>query len=271
MRRALIVATAVLALAACDSAADDAVRVDLRAGAVYRYDVSYVSDTTGGGSGPLPSVTRTERVVSVGQTLGDLRGLTVVESSEANAYDPTAMGLSRTWYRPTDDRFEEVAYEFLGDAIGTFGLKQGTPDPTLPRLVRQALARRVGARGGDGGGIIRGPQTRTPARIVIEYPAETGRTWTHFETAEVGLRSTREVVGTETIRTPAGTFRCAVVRTRLYTGDSALDDTEWTDWIAGVGLVQRHIVYRDQQATDEAGNFIGLVTTTQTDRLVAAE
>ncbi len=272
MRRVLIVATAVLALAACDSAADDAVRVDLRSGTALRYDVSYVSDTTGGGSGPLPSVTRTDRVVSVGQTLGDLRGLTVVESSETNPYDPTLSARERTWYRPTGDRLEEAAYEFLGDYPGTFGLKRGAADPALPRLVRLALSRHAAARGDDGdGGLIRGPQMRTPARIVIEYPAETGRTWTHFEGTEIGLRSTREVVGTETIQTPAGTFRCAVVRTRLYLGTSAVDDTDWVDWIGSVGLVLRRIIYRDQQVTDEAGNPIGTVTTTQTDRLVAAE
>jgi hypothetical protein len=270
MRRALLLpaVAALLAVAACDSAADDAVRVDLRAGTTLRYDVSYVSDTTGGGSGPLPPVRRTERVVSVGQTLGDLRGLTVVESREQNAYDPALMGLSRTWYRPTDDRFEEVAYEFMGDAVGTFGLKQATADPALPRLVRQALARHAAARGG--GGIVRGPQTRTPARIVIEYPAETGRTWTHFEAPEIGLQSTREVVGTETVRTPAGTFRCAVVRTRLFDGDVEDSSIGWTDWIGSVGLVQRRIVYR-QDAFDESGAPLGLVTTTQTDLLVAAE
>lgn len=269
MRRTLIAVAALLAAAGCDSAADDAVRVDLRAGATLRYDVSYVSDTTGGGSGPLPSVTRMERVVSVGQTLGDLRGLTVVESSETDPHDPTFSALGRTWYRPTDDRFEEVAYEFLGDATGTFGLKQAAPDPALPRLVRQALARRGAARGGDDGGIIRGPQMRSPARIVIEYPAETGRTWEHFDTGS--FRSTREVVGTETIRTTAGTFRCAVVRTRLFDGRVDDGSTDWTDWIGSVGLVQRRIVYREPAGVDAAGDPIRPVATTQTDRLVAAE
>ncbi len=269
MRHALAAVAALLTVAACDSATDDAVRVDLRAGTVLRYDVAYVSDTTGGGSGSLPSVTRTDRVVAVGQTLGDLGGLTVVESSETNPYDPALMGLSRTWYRPADDRFEEVAYEFLGDAVGTFGLKQAAPDPTLPRLVRQALARHAAARGGDDGGIIRGPQTRTPARIVIEYPAETGRAWEHFDTD--GFRSTREVVGTETIQTPAGTFRCAVVRTRLFMGPTLLDDTDWVDWIGSVGLVQRRIVYREPAGMDAAGDPILPVATTQIDRLASAE
>lgn len=268
MRRSLLLpaVAALLAIAACDSTTDEAVRVDFRAGTTLRYDVSYRSDTTGGGSGPLPSVTRTDRVVSVGQTLGDMRGLTIVESREENPYDPTLIGLSRTWYRPTDDRFEEVAYEFLGDAIGTFGLKQATADPTLPRLVRQALARHAAARGG--GGIVRGLQTRTPARIVIEYPAETGRTWEHFDTD--GFRSTREVVGTETVRTPAGTFRCVAIRTRLFFGAAAIDDTDWIDWIGSAGLVQRRIVSR-QDAFDESGAPLGLVTTTQTERLTSVE
>lgn len=278
MRRALIAVAALLALAACDSAADDAVRVDLRAGAVLRYDVSYVSDTTGGGSGPLPSVLRTERVVSVGQTLGDLRGLTVVESSETFPGDPPVEALSRTWYRPTADRFEEVAYEFLGDGIGTFGLKTAAGDPTLPRLVRQALARHSAARGGDDGWVIvRGPQTRTPARIVLEYPADTGRTWTHFDRDGTSV-STREVVGSEMVQTPAGSFRCAVVRTRVFTvfntpefTGRVEDDIEWTDWIGSVGLVQRRIVYREPSGMDAAGNLIRPVATAQTDRLVAAE
>ncbi len=274
MRRALLLpaVAALLAIAACDNADDDALRVDLNVGASLRYAVTYASDTTGGGSGPLPSVTRVEHVVAVGQTLGALRGLTIVESSETNAVDPTLSALDRTWYRPTDDRLEEVAYEFLGDYAGTFGLKRAAVDPALPRLVRQALARHAAARGDDGGSIVRGPQTRTPARIVIEYPAETGRTWTHFDSD--GFRSTREVIGTETVQTPAGAFRCAVVRTRL---SFALPEgsIDWVDWIGSVGLVQRRIVYRDQEALDEAGTSLGLVTTTQierlTERLVAAD
>ncbi len=270
--RLAVLASLVLLVAACDNSADDAVRIDLRAGATRRYEVSYVTDTTGGGRGSLPTVVRTDRVIAVRQTLDSLRGLTVVESTEANPYDPTGTSQTRIWYRPSEDRFEEVAYEFVSESVGTFGLRASRPaglDPSLPRLVQQAIADRVAARQG-GGGINRGPQTRTPARIVIEYPAETGRAWTHFDVDGV-FRSTREVIGTETVETPAGTFRCAVVRSRLMFGDTADDTIDWLDWIADGGLVQRRIVYRDQIATDEDGNEIGTVTTTQTDRLVAVD
>jgi hypothetical protein len=272
LMRLAALASLVLLVAACDSADDDAVRITLRAGEMRRYEVAYATDTTGGGRGTLPTVVRTDRVVGVGQALDSLRGLTVVESTEANPYDPTGTSQTRMWYRPSADRLEEVAYEFVSESVGTFGLRSARPgelDPSLPLLVRQAVAARGTARPG-GGGVVRGPQARTPARIVLEYPAEAGRVWTHFE-VDSFFRSTREVVGMETVQTPAGTFRCVVVRTHLIFGGAPDDSIDWVDWIAAAGLVQRRIVYRDQILTDEQGNEIARVTTTQTDRLAAAE
>ena len=120
-------------------------------------------------------------------------------------------------------------------------------------------------------GIAIEPTFREPARIVVEYPAEAGRTWQHYSLEdELDLVSTREVVGLETVTTPAGTFPCVIIRTRLFFGRAEDDTIDWFDAIASVGLVRRTIAYR-QQAYSPEGTDLGPLVTTQTETLVAAE
>lgn len=274
--RLAALASLVLLVAACDRSDDDAIRVDLQVGQELRYTTRFVSDGLLYTDGPVDVSGRlVERVVSSRQRLGDLRGLTVVELEQVEDDRPDVTYNTRTWYRPSDERLEEIAYEFYGDGYAGMGSLRtaAVGDPALPRLVRLAMARQRAARsGGDstGGTLNAGPQVRETPRIVLEYPAETGRTWTHFVLdGDLPSRDfSREVVGTETITTPAGTFRCVVVRSRspFYPTDDAF---VWLDWIADVGLVRRTLVSRDP-VTVADGSVVESVTTESVE-LVAVE
>ena len=273
MRLAALVSL-VLLVAACDSADDGPPRVDLQPGAELRYTTRFTTDGLFSGEAPLEETGRiVQRVVSVGQPLGRLRGLTVVESEQVEDDRPETTFRTRTWYRATDERLEEVAYEFYGDGPGgTGGLRPaGRVDLTLPRLVRRALDR-AGRRltGRDSSWTFTGVRVRETPRVVLEYPAEAGRRWTHI-VLDGGAPSagvSREVVGTETITTAAGTFRCIVVRSEgLFVAPGG--SFEWLDWIADVGLVRRTIVSRDPVVNGDGS--AGASVSTERVELVAVD
>lgn len=267
LHRCLAFAAAVLLVAGCDSAQEDG-QIQLRPGTTLRY-----ANALSGPNGSSVQGERTERVVGADQSLGDLQGLTLTESVVTWSDAPGLTFGARVWYRPSKIRFEEVAYQFFGDAPATGGLRGvATADPTLPRLARLALARHRATRpAGDDPPDCSyncAVTVRETPRILLEYPAETGRTWTHWIEDEY-YSSTREVVGTEMITTPAGTFRCVVVRSRIFNGTVEDATVDWVDYLSDVGLVRRRLVYR-YPATDgpEPG---GLVFSTQDEELVAVE
>ena len=271
MRLAALVSL-VLLVAACDSTDDGPLRVDLQPGTELRYTTRYATDGRLFGGSPQEEAGRlVQRVVSTGQPLGRLRGLTVVESEQVEDNRPGTIFRTRTWYRPTDERLEEIAYEFYGDGSGgTGGLRPaGGADPTLPRLVRRALERAGrGLAGGDSSWA--GVRVRETPRVVLEYPAEAGRRWTHIvldgDAPAAGVA--REVVGTERITTPAGTFRCVVVRSEgLFVTPGG--SFEWLDWIADVGLVRRTIVAREPVVN--ADGSAGESVSTESAELVAVD
>jgi len=274
MRLAALVSlvSLVLLVAACDSTDDGPPRVDLQTGTELRYTTLFVTDGRLFGDAPVDETGRiVQRVVSTGQALGSLRGLTVVESEQVEDSRPETTYRTRTWYRPSDDRLEEVAYEFYGDgAGGTTGLRAaGGVDPTLPRLVRRALER-AGRSLAGGDSSWTGVRVRETPRVVLEYPAETGRRWTHFvldgDPPASGV--SREVVGVETITTAAGTFRCVVVRSEgLFVTPGGR--FEWLDWIADIGLVRRTIVSREPVVNDDGS--AGESVTTESVELVAVD
>lgn len=242
----LLGAVALLLLAsACDSAGDTFSRVDLEVGQRLEYETRYIGDGFFEGEAPYDVTGRlVERVAARNQTLEGRRGLTVVESESTDSESPGLTFRATTWYRPTAVRLEEIAYRFSGDGPALGGLRPAAPlaDPSLPRLVNRFLAEHAAARPGDGDECPYNCETtfRDPARIVIEYPADAGRTWTHFDLD--GFSSTREVLEMGSITNSAGTFLCAVVRTRL--SDRSDRELDWIDWIGEAGLVQRRITYR---------------------------
>ena len=272
MRFAALVSL-VLLVAACDSTDDGPLRVDLQPGTELRYTTRFTTDGRLFGESPQDEPGRIiQRVVSTGQSLGRLRGLTVVEAELVEDNRPGTTFGARTWYRPTDERLEEVAYEFYGDGPGPVGLRPaGGADPTLPRLVRRALERAGrGLAGGDSSWTFGGVRVLETPRVVLEYPADAGRRWT-YSVPDGGppvQGVVREVVGEETITTPAGTFRCVVVRTYGLFGILG-GNGEWLDWIADVGLVRRTIVAREPVVN--ADGSAGESVSTESAELVAVD
>jgi len=97
---------------------------------------------------------------------------------------------------------------------------------------------------------------RDDPRIVLEYPLRPGRTWVSFEEP---FLETREVVGHGALRVEAGNLGAVEILTR-----APEIGAEFTDWIAPIGLVARHlevdIVFPDENTTVHAVQHTELVS-----------
>lgn len=245
-----------LLVSSCDSTEETFSRVNLRVGQQLDYEVQYTDDGLFNGVEAYEASGRlTERVVSSGQTLEGRTGLTIVEVELVEYGEPDVTFKVTNWYRPTDARLESVAYRFSGDGPGADGLRSASPTASLAdRLVNDA--QRLGGDDPDCPFNCATTLWEQP-RIVLEYPSYIGQSWTH--TVSAGrIFTTREVIGNETIKTPAGTFPCVVIRTRpLETGDRSFDSV---DWISTVGLVQRRITYRTPVTLDDGSQVESVLT-----------
>lgn len=255
MRR-LALLLPLLLLTACDSQDDD-LRVRLDPGTTATYRAEFTEVRPGEPDAVIATGTLTQRVVADGQTVKGQRGLTEVLVTGTGDYG----GAVRLWYRAGDRQLEEVAY-----SVSLFGattpLKAAAADPTLPIGVQRRIAAVLGKTAGGDSVIV-----RTPPRIVLEYPLEAAQSWTHFVADDIPLRSTRTVLGQETVETPDGDHACWQVRTVLFFGADELTDIDWVDCLDADGLVARTIQYRDIPVTGPTGEPTG-GTVTQIERTV---
>lgn len=245
-RRTVPYAAALLtlvAVAACDSQAPDAVALAVGTRTAYRSETFQV-DADGRDSLLLFHYDTTQRVVATDQTVQGQRGLTEVHITSSHAPGQT----DRMWYRVGRDRLEDVAYAVSGLFTP---LRQPAPSAFdgsgLPPLVAAHVAARLaaGRSAGPAGTADDSVRVRTPPRLVFEYPLEEGRTWTHFDLVAEGqdfdFRSTRTVLGERTVRTPEGERSCRDVRTVLFFDGEADDAFDWVDCVDADGLVERTI------------------------------
>lgn len=254
---ALLVAS--LALAAC--ASDDGMRVVLVPGTTATYSTEVTQSVAGRPDSLIYTATATQRVLADRQTVQGQRGLTEVAVDFTEGGRP--LGTSRVWYRADDERLSDIAY---ADGVLLLPLRSATavafaaPSGTLPILLQRRLADH--ARVGGDSVTVR----RTP-RIVAQYPLEAGRTWLHFDLGDEGydFRSTRTVLGQETVATPAGDRVCWQIRSVLAFAGAPEDTFDWVDCLDADGLVLR--VFRSRfQGTTQTGDPIGEVV--QTERTV---
>ena len=255
MRR-LALLLPLLALTACDSG-DESFRVRLEPGTTITYRSEVAEVRAGAPDSVIVSGTLTQRVVADGQTVAGQRDLVEVLVSGTGPFS----GVTRLWYRTGDRRLEEVAYAF-GAMVGPVATLKAAPgDPTLPPGVRRRLGE--AARGAGGDSVV----VRTPPRIVAQYPLVAGRTWAHFATEDTDLRSTRTVLGLESVATPEGDRACWQIRTVLFFGEDPLTNIDWLDCLDEDGLVARTIRYLDIPVTGPTGEPTGR-TMTQVERTV---
>lgn len=246
--RALLTLLLALGLAACDAAAPDtSLRVALSPGLRTEYAVTS-SEETADGALTESTATVTMEVVDTAATLEEAAGF--AQATGLTEVSVSAGGeTSRVWYHAAADGLAEVAYEGSGaSALRRSEALLGSP--TLPLPIRRWLGEAdTGAR--------RTPVVRSHPRVVLPYPAEAGQTWVHYDFTDIGfpLRSVRTSEGEATVTTPAGTFRCAVLRSTVeFAGVER--DVDWVDYVADVGLVRRELVVRNPEL-DGAGQPTG--------------
>lgn len=247
-----------LLLAACDGGDGDVIRsVDLRPGARLTYASTFFESDSLGHLRPVLLDTLTVRVLGEGRAVLGETGLTEV------AVTSRRQGSGRSWYREDDDALRAVAYATTGVAELPLAEAPRAGPPDLPHLVRL----RLGALGEAAGRTHAPADTllRDTPRTVVVYPLVEGQTWEHYDLFGDGsFRSTREVLGYEEVATPAGRFRCAVVRTRIFMGGQEITDLDWRDWVAEAGVVRRRI-------ESESPTTAGTVRLLSEEALIAVE
>lgn len=234
MRLPLLALLAFASVAGCDTAEPGADLV-LVPGDVRRYAFrSTITDSTGAVIADHADTLRA-RVVATGQRVEGLEDLTEVE------YRSLVTGaVSQTWYRQSEDRLVEVAYE---NPLPVTAQLRANPEAARRSLL--VLAGHV--LGGDpAAGVI----VRDDPRIVLDYPLEPGHAWVSFTDP---FLSERRVERREPLSLPTGTRETAVIAT---TNDVSAGAVTWLDWVDDGGLVQRRIT-SEITLTGEEGEPLG--------------
>ena len=264
MRVSALLALA-LVLSACDAfGGDDAVRVDLEPGLRLDYEIRETKDHADGARTEAVW-TSTSEVVSTSATVYDEGGLTELLLTSTGAE-----GNGRVWYRTGADALAEVAYDGGGAGSALRVAASGEGSPELPRPVRRLIAERLDGASAQAR-LGADPVLRGEPRVVLDYDAEAGQDWVHYDFSFIGfpLKSLRRVEGEQTIQTAAGTFRCLVVRTTVeFAG--ADQGVDWVDHVADVGLVRREVVVRDPETGDDGTETGRATVTTMVQELTAA-
>ena len=207
----------------------DIVRFELDQNLVYAWSQSTV--TSDGVVVSSVHDTIAARVVRVDDEMGSYSNLIRIDVFSQREPEIVAT----TWYRPTDATLFESAYRNAGGPNVLPKRRAGTaasPEVlTLPALVRSLVGRKGAAPTREEETIVRSEE-----RIVYQYPLEAGRKWTAFSDP---FLQTREVLGIEEVTVPAGTFRCAKIRTSLPVFEETT--IEWIDYVATDGLVLRTV------------------------------
>ncbi|HYE94874.1 MAG TPA: hypothetical protein VD962_01595 [Rubricoccaceae bacterium] len=228
MRFAAFALFTCLVLAACDTAADDGLlrRVNFEAGSAFRYERTFAELDSDGTPTFVSRDTFEVRIAGENATVGGLGGLVewVVRRDTTEA---------SVWYRQSSRALEEIAYEPSLALANAPVLRSGglAASPSAAGLGWMAPPEATGD-------IV----LREPPRVVVRYPAEVGDSWTHWEREEDGWSSTREVTGYHDVATPAGTFRCVVLRSRNFANGEDMG-LEMTDYVSERGLIRRVISY----------------------------
>lgn len=233
MRLLLPVLLALILFAGCDSAEDADSTLLLPDEARYAWSIESRNDET-------DSLLYSEaadvelHVVSRDASVPGYSGLTELE---------TRVGESRSWswYEPAATQLREVAYRNAGatpvvEPRSGVGVGLEAVDVLgLPWVVADLLGYPHSARGGSVDSLI----VRDDPRVVYELPLEVGTSWVSFTDP---FWSTREVVSRETVRVPAGTFDCYVIRTEVEVSRGEGERFEWLDYVSeGHGLVLRTV------------------------------
>lgn len=222
-----------LALVACDSDStgerDAPQHVSFEEGREYIYQDSTVYRDSSGAvtyaDGDLYSV----RVVDTDASLeGAGSGLLQIVTQRMDG------GYATNWYRHSDSALVELAYHDPA-RIPSVAPKNATtistgvwsPVPTDEQLARTRSA-------------AQDTVIRTNPRLVYAYPFEVSASWVAFREP---FRTEHEIVGTEMVTVPAGTFQCVKVRWRISLDPDRLQ----YDYISNQGLVLRTTeVQRDE-------------------------
>ena len=257
MRLLLSVLLALVLLAGCDSAEDPA---PLASTALLPDEARYTwsieshlieNDSLLFGDGTEVTV----RAVSRNASVPGYEGLVEMETQ-------TATGRSQTWYELTAEQLRGVAYQSAGATpLSSPRVVAGHGDLFgLPRVVAKRIQQHTYTRGVSVDSLI----VRDEPRVVYELPLEVGAGWVSFTDP---FRSTRAVVGRETVEVEAGTFDCFVIRTEI---DIAAQ-FEWFDYVS----VEHGLVLR---TTERVGEYrgpdnqpLGLMRTVERLELIAGD
>jgi len=247
----------------------------LEPGWSWRYKTTFTAYPEG--EAPVLLATTLSTVSTLGETdLGELSAWGIAEDATQEYDGESDTYHSESYY--TQDRSALIEVAALngfggtvlpkpapGDEAGSSGYRVGiltfSSLEEIPRalgLLTLGFARpgsRPAARGAslaqDGDIFL-----RDDPRIVLEYPLRPGRSWTSFEEP---FLETREVVGHGALRVEAGNMGAVEILTR-----APEIGAEFTDWVAPIGLVARHlevdIVFPNENATVHAVQHTELVS-----------
>lgn len=82
----------------------------------------------------------------------------------------------------------------------------------------------------------------------LPYPLEVGESWTYREAGQP-FKIIKTVVGTDSVAVPWGTEECFKIQWQIHINTNV----EFYDYVSALGLVRRHIIYRDLIITGEHG------------------
>ncbi len=205
---------------------------ELSAGKTWMYAWSMTGTDSLGNI--LSSATDSVRVsvASTDDTLGSYQHLVRLEAQSI----PRPRGIARLWYQFSGDSLVEIAYSNVGaspiawpkrSAQSTTGtIKEPPAFSLLPKAVIALLRSK---------GFADSVLFRDDSRVAFEFPLSVGKTWTTFS---YPFPQIREVVGTETIQCPGGSFVCAKVKTTDPTIDSTM---VFYDYVSINGLIKREV------------------------------
>ena len=230
MRIPFVLFLALLFFTACDSNSEPEEltieSITFKPGQVRTYEQDLIT-TTFDDDGNVLDRTE-ERLVYVVENKGESESVPEIEGTiQVDVQvegDPDGL-VASDWYTKSDSQLVHVAYR---GGLGNVTLKDGRSrfverfQPFSAFYPERLTANEI--------------TVREFPRVVFEFPLEEGRRWESLRDPRFNLLITGEVLPSERVETPAGTFFCQVVKTtHTFSGGTV----EMFHYFTEEGLVQR--------------------------------